>query len=70
MRCIDCKKELHEFHSTWDRFRLFLFHFFHEDIQDVKEEQFTKGYGQGYEAGFEAAKKAQREVIKKYNITL
>lgn len=67
-RCIDCKKEIHEFHSVWDRFRLFLFHFFHNDILDVKEEQYTKGYGEGYSAGFAQANKAQIETIKKYNL--
>ena len=51
MRCIDCKKEIKEMNSIWDRFRLFLFHFFHEDITDLREEYFTKGYGEGYAQG-------------------
>ncbi len=67
-RCIDCKKEMNEQNTLWDTFRLFLFRFFHNDILDLKEEQYTKGYGEGYHAGFEQAKKAQIDVITKYKL--
>lgn len=67
-RCKDCRKEYKELRSTWDKIRLFIFSFFQEDIADIRQDYYTKGYGEGYGAGFERAKKAQVEVITKYKL--
>lgn len=51
MRCAICKKEADQ--STWDKIRLWiLHHVFSEDIQDLIEDKFTKGFGEGYLTGF------------------
>lgn len=49
--CATCKKQKYETHTLWDRVRVFMFNFFNEDIQDVREDFYTKGYGDGYKAG-------------------
>ncbi len=54
MRCALCKKE-HPL-SLWDKIRLFFFSFFKEDIQDLSDDKFTKGFGEGYVMGYKRAK--------------
>ena len=68
MKCRDCRREYKELRTAWDRVRLFFFGLFTEDIADIKEDYFTKGYGEGYSAGFDKAKQAQVDVIKKYKL--
>lgn len=55
MKCIICKKEADQLQTTWDKIRLFFFHFFHEDIIDLSSDQYTKGFGEGYAAGYKQA---------------
>lgn len=61
MRCTLCRKEKHEFHSIPYRIRLYILGFFQDDLQDAKDDSFTKGFGEGYEAGFKKVK----EIINK-----
>lgn len=68
MRCAQCKKVQKELDSWWDRVRLFLFHFFHQDIIDLSDDKFQQGFGDGYRAGYqkhELESKAMLEMMLK-----
>lgn len=61
MRCIICKEENE--YTLWDKVRLFLFGFFKEDIQDLSEDKFTKGFGEGYAAGYDRSAKERMPAL-------
>ena len=58
MRCDSCKKERNNPLTYWDRFKLWLATFLTNDINDLRAESFTSGFGDGYKKGFEDAKTA------------
>lgn len=49
-KCQTCRKA-EVLDSYWDKFRLWLFHFFHSDIIDLSQDKFTQGFADGYKKG-------------------
>ena len=70
MKCETCRKA-DVYDSTWDKIRIFFFHFFHKDIIDLSQDNFTQGFADGYVAGrkheHESAKRLAKEL---WNIDL
>ncbi len=63
MRCTICKKDRGM--TRWDKIRLFFFGFFKEDIQDLSEDKYTKGFGEGYKEGYSMAMTYKDPVLSK-----
>lgn len=58
--CTECR--INETHYTrYERIRRWFFHLFSEDIQDLRDETYTRGFGEGYEKGFTHLKQAYAE---------
>ena len=56
-KCSSCRKVEAELDTTWDRVRLWMFHFFHSDIIDLSQDRYTQGFADGYKVGMEHARK-------------
>lgn len=59
-KCETCRKA-DVLDSWWDKQRLKLFHFFHNDIIDLSQDKFTQGFSDGYLMG----RKHEREEQEK-----
>lgn len=56
-KCSSCRKLEANLDSWWDKFRLWLFRFFHQDIEDLSQEKYIQGISDGYKIGYGHAKK-------------
>lgn len=52
-KCYQCRKINKELDTKWDRIRMFLFNFFHQDISDLSQSKYIQGFGDGYSKGRE-----------------
>ncbi len=53
-----------ELDTRWDRFRLFLFHLFKEDIIDLSQDKYTQGFSDGYVKGRQDMKESMSKTAK------
>lgn len=49
-KCNQCKTQPVQ-DTLWDHIRLFIFHLFRNDIEEITSDMFTKGFGEGYKKG-------------------
>lgn len=64
MKCSSCHKQDAELLTPWQHLRKWMFGFFAEDINDLREDTYTQGFGKGYEEGFRIAKGLGEENLK------
>lgn len=62
-RCPDCRKLVTS--TRWEKIRMFFFRRFHQDIQDLREDMYTKGTSDGYKSGFQQATELNRKFHEK-----
>lgn len=61
-KCSQCRKYPVQ-DSLWDKFRLSLFHVFHNDIIDLSQDKFTQGFSDGYVMGRKHQKETDQVTI-------
>lgn len=64
-KCQTCRKA-DVLDSRWDKIRLYLFHFFHNDIIDLSQDKFTQGFADGYKKGREDEKEISMQMMKEF----
>jgi hypothetical protein len=51
-KCQECRVNEVAHYTRWERVRRWFFRHFTDDIQDLKDDCYTRGFGEGYEKGF------------------
>lgn len=63
MKCTDCRTKEVMTLTRWERLKLRLFNRFHDEIIDLSQAEYTKGFGDGYKRGFGHADTAAQKAI-------
>lgn len=51
-KCQECRVNEVAHYTRWERMRRWFFRKFTDDIQDLKDDCYTRGFGEGYKSGF------------------
>ena len=62
-KCSRCRKMEADIDTSWEKVRYWLFGFFHEDVKDLREEMYIKGFSDGYKKGYEHYKKNVERLV-------
>lgn len=62
-KCSRCRKMEAGIDTPWEKFRSWLFGFFHEDTKDLREEMYIKGFSDGYKKGYEHHQKNTEKLV-------